>query len=114
MNATVSDRLVARAVRGGYNAADARRVLAELVRALSAPNLPYALAYHGFSTARSAQRDADALVMNEYRWDAYGHHLYELREDDQGRNYYPHVGVFPRARTMDAAVAQYKSVEGEG
>lgn len=50
--------MIARRVRKGYNEADSRKLLTELVCTVSSQNLPHALHYQGFITAAQAENMA--------------------------------------------------------
>lgn len=58
----VRAELVARAVRGGQNAADAERRLVELLSIHSGVNLAVALAFWGYASERRALRVAGVTL----------------------------------------------------
>lgn len=51
-----NEKMIARRVKGGANEAEARELLAELVKAHSGDNLVYALVYNGFATEAYAAK----------------------------------------------------------
>ena len=53
-----TEQMIARRVRKGYNEADSRKLLTELVCTVSSQNLPHALHYQGFITAAQAENMA--------------------------------------------------------
>jgi hypothetical protein len=61
-NKTAAENLVAKRVAGGFNADESRKLLVELVSEFDTKNLGYALAHNGFSSSRSSDADAAALI----------------------------------------------------
>jgi hypothetical protein len=51
-----TEQMIARRTRGGHNAAQSRKLLAQLRREHSASTLPAALAHHGFISTAEAER----------------------------------------------------------